>query len=57
MYPTTQNFIPLPVFGTGYVQEQRGDESHRYLPGAGERDFVLNFDELLKKLRAALSLR
>jgi hypothetical protein len=57
MYPTTQNFIPLAVFGAGYVQEQHGDEKHRYLPCRDERSFVVNFDELLKKLRAALSLR
>jgi hypothetical protein len=54
MYPT-QNFTQLTIFGTGYVAEQHADETNRYLPLAEHR--VVNFDELLKALRAALSLR
>jgi hypothetical protein len=37
-------------------REQHQDESHRHLPIAEKREPLVNFDELLKKLRAALSL-
>jgi hypothetical protein len=55
---TSQNFTPLQtIFGSGYVPEQHGDEAPRYLPAAEKCEHVLNFDELLKALRFALSLR
>ncbi len=58
MYVTTQNFTPLQtVFGGGYVPEQHGDETCRYLPRLEDREFVFDFDAVLKVLRAALSLR
>ena len=46
------------VVGSAYVSEHHGDELHRYLP-ASERTgtFNLNFDEVLKVLRSALSCR
>jgi hypothetical protein len=57
MYPT-QNFTPLQtIFGAGYVAEQHADEAQGYLPPSEPREFAVNFDELLKTLRAALSLR
>jgi hypothetical protein len=43
------------IFGGGYVIEQRGDETHRYLPPMDER--ILDFGKILDSLRAALSLR
>jgi hypothetical protein len=58
MYLTSQNFTQVAtIFGSGYVPEQRGDETHRYLPISEIREPLVNFDDLLKKLRAALSLR
>jgi len=55
---TTQNFTQLhTIFGNGYVPEQHRDETQRHLPPTEHREFVVNFDELLKRLRAALSLR
>jgi hypothetical protein len=53
-----QNFTQLQtIFGAGYVAEQHADEAHGYLPPAEHHAFALNLDELLKALRAALSLR
>ena len=55
---TTQHFTQLQtIFGNGYVPEQRGDEAHRFLPPPEQRELVVDFSELLKALRAALSLR
>ena len=63
---TTQVISP---FGSGYVQEHHGDETHRHLawtePGASvaninETVSIMTgamFDELMKCLRGALSLR
>jgi hypothetical protein len=53
----TQNTTQLhTIFGGAYVLEQRSDESHGHLqPDAGS--FVLNFSDVLRALRAALSLR
>jgi hypothetical protein len=45
------------IFGGGYVPEQRGDETHSYLPTSETGEFGINFDYVLKVLRAALSLR
>ena len=57
MYLASQNFTQVAtIFGSGYVPEQHGDESHRYLPISEKREPLVNFHELLKKLRAALSL-
>ena len=59
----------ISPFGSGYVHEDRGDETRRYLPGIERGASGVNvddavgtmraamFDELLKSLRAALSLR
>jgi len=58
MYVTTQNFTPLQtIFGGGYVPEQHSEETHRNLPPSEDREFVLDFDAVLKVMRAALSLR
>ena len=57
MYPN-QSFAPLQtVFGGGYVQERHSDETHRYLPPIEKHEFVMDFDAVIKALRAALSLR
>jgi hypothetical protein len=57
MYFTGQNVTHIAtVFGSGYMPEQHQDESRRYLPVPAKREPLMNFDELLKKLRAALSL-
>jgi hypothetical protein len=46
------------VVGSAYISEHHSDETHHYLPLSEKREFnVVNFDELLKALRAALSLR
>ena len=44
------------IFGGGYVIEQRGDETRRNLPPLEDSEFSLDFSEILKALRAALSL-
>ena len=63
---TTQVISP---FGSGYVQEHHGDETHRYLARIELGAPVVNInkavstmtgaiiDELMKSLRGALSLR
>jgi hypothetical protein len=46
------------IFGNGYLPEQHADDAHRYLPAFEHPDSDVGlFDELLKTLRAALSLR
>ena len=45
------------VIGGLYVPEQHGDQIERYLPCPEERSFAVGFDQMLKTLRAALSLR
>jgi hypothetical protein len=58
MHLTTQGSNPLQtIFGGGYVFEQRGDETQRNLPPSETGKFVLDFADILKTLRAALSLR
>ena len=58
MHRTTQNFTPLhTIFGSGYVQEQHSDETHRNLPTTEKHELVVDFDAVIKALRAALSLR
>ena len=54
---TTQNFTQAhTIFGGGYVPEQHGDDTYRHLPAPEKREFAVDFAELLKTLRAALSL-
>ena len=58
MQPANQNFTQLhTVFGSGYVAEQRGDETRGHLPPADDRTFDVEFGDILKALRAALSIR
>ena len=58
MFCTTQTFTQAhTVFGGGYVPELHGDETHRYLPASEKYEFVVDFDAVIKALRAALSLR
>ena len=58
MHLTTQGSSQLHgIFGNGYVIEQRGDETQRHLPPAEKSSLALDFSELLKALRSALSLR
>jgi hypothetical protein len=58
MHLSTQGSNQLhTIFGGGYVPEQHGDETNRYLPPSEHREFTLNFEDVLKALRAALSLR
>jgi hypothetical protein len=45
------------IFGSGYVAEEHSDEARQYLSPPEHREFFVNFDELMKKLRSALSLR
>jgi hypothetical protein len=60
---TTQSSNQLQtVFGGGYVLEQHSDATHRYLPPSDvgevlESLTVSMFDEVMKSLRSALSLR
>jgi hypothetical protein len=54
---TTQSTNQLhTVFGSGYVSEQHADGSRGHLPPSEEREFVVDFDDLLKALRAALGI-
>jgi len=72
MYCATQNFTQArTIFGCGYVPEQHGDETHRYLPPNDDHGIsvgairnealkalnVAMFSEVVKALRTALSLR
>jgi hypothetical protein len=45
------------IFGGGYVIEQRGDDTQRNLPRPEDNEFGLDFGEILKALRTALSIR
>ena len=45
------------IFGNGYVAEQHGEDAQRQLPAAAEGEFTVDVGDILKKLRAALSLR
>ena len=45
------------LVGSAYIAEHHADEMHRYLSPSESRKFAADFDELLKFLRAALSLR
>jgi hypothetical protein len=55
---TSRPFTPFQtVFGTGYLPEQHIDATHGYLPTPEHVEISVKWEELLKKLRAALSLR
>ena len=45
------------IFGSGYVSEQSGDETHRHLTLCGDSNFAADVGGILKALRTALSLR
>jgi hypothetical protein len=54
----TENVIAFhDILGNSYVPEQHADEDHHYLPTREPCDLVVNFDELLRRLRSALWLR
>ena len=58
MFCTTQNFTQAhTIFGGGYVPEQHSDDTHRYFVPSESHVFVVDFAEVLKALRAALSVR
>ena len=69
MHTATYTAQVVSPFGSGYVQEAHGDGTHRYLAQTEPSAFALNinaavssmtgamFDELMKSLRGALSLR
>ena len=60
MHPTIQTssqIIAGSPFGSAFVHEHHSDEKHYYFGSSEGRDFVLDFAEILKALRAALSLR
>lgn len=54
---TTSQMLGSVVIGGLYVPEQHGDEIERYLPRPEKRSFAVDFDQMLKGLRAALWLR
>ena len=59
MYSSTQYFTQAhTIFGCGYVPEQHGDETHRYLPPKDDREIgvvaIRNVDEALKTLNDAM---
>jgi hypothetical protein len=45
------------IFGSGYLTEHHAGEKRHFLPPPEPHEFVINFEELLRRLRAALSLR
>ena len=58
MFRSAQNSMQLPtVFGGEFVQEQHEDETHRHLLPKEPREFAIDFYAIIKRLRAALSLR
>ena len=62
MFPTTNTTQIITPFGSGYVPMQHGDPAHWNLAHADLDDVVealraSMFSEVLKALRAALSLR
>jgi len=57
MYLITQGSSQLyTVFGGGYVLEQHSDDANRHFPQSADDKPVIDFAEVLKTLRAALSL-
>jgi hypothetical protein len=58
MHTTTQATYQLvSIFGGNYVPEQHGHDTGWRLSHPKERAFAEDFDEMLRALRAALSLR
>ena len=58
MHPITQTSTQLQtVFGGSFVQENHSDATRGYLAQSEPREFVVDFEAVLKALRAALSLR
>jgi len=68
MCGTTQNFtVVATIIGSSYIAEMHGDEMHHYLPRAEHSNRYSGegtkpqtsavFDEVMKSLRSALSLR
>jgi hypothetical protein len=56
MHTTIQGTYQIgTLFGYGFVAEQHSEQTRRWLPIADERPLI-EFDELLKTLRSALSL-
>ena len=45
------------IVGSAYIAEHHADERHRYFSPSERPNFAADFDEMLKYLRAALSLR
>jgi hypothetical protein len=59
MHPTIQTstqIIAGSVFGAAFIQEHHSEQSH-YCGAAEKTSSVISFAEILKALRAALSLR
>jgi hypothetical protein len=54
---TSNQTIQNSIFGSAYIHERHVDEGHCYLAHTERREFVVDFSEILKALRAALSLR
>ena len=60
MHPTiqtTSQTVAGSMFGSAFVHEHHSDERHYYFAPSEGRDFVVDFAEILKALRATLSLR
>ena len=58
MHHSTPSFAPVhSIFGGGYVFDIHGDDTHRYFPPAEKHEFVVDFEAVIKALRAMLSLR
>ena len=58
MHPTIQThsqMITGSIFGSAFVHEHHSSEGYYFAPSE-ERGFVVDFAEILKALRAALSL-
>ena len=60
MHPTIQTssqIIAGSMFGSAFVHERHIDERHYYFAPLEKRNLAIDFAEVLKALRAALSLR
>ena len=58
MHPTIQTstqIIAGSMFGSSFIHEHHSDERQYFAPSE-ERELVIDFAEILKALRAALSL-
>ena len=55
---TSQSFTQVPtLFGSGYVPERHADRTHSYYLASERTELSVDFDRLIKSLRAMLSLR